>query len=113
MPHIQRQLSRSGQNQILAESRQFAHCSPMGRERDFLLSRIRLALAGHAVRTEELASHLPHPAALDRLEKAALIALHSWSDDAELRASLHRLDGFGRQRLHDLSVSLAVVCGDT
>lgn len=83
----------------------------MGRERDFLLSSIRLALAGHAIPAEELATTLPYPAALDRLEKAALIALHSWSDDAELRASHHRLDRFGRQRLHDLSVSLAVICG--
>jgi hypothetical protein len=84
----------------------------MGPERDFLINIIRQALAGHAVRLEELASTIPHPAALDRLEKAALIALHSWNDDAELRASHRRWDRFGRQRLQDLSVSLTVVSGD-
>lgn len=85
----------------------------MGRERDFLLGRIRLALAGHAIRTEELTSTLPNPDVLDRLEKAALIALYSWNDDAELRALHSRWDRFARQRLQDLSISLAAVCGDT
>lgn len=81
----------------------------MGRERDFLINSIRLALAGHAIRGEELASTLPYPATLDRLEKAALIALDCWSEDAELRSSYSRWDRFGRQRLHDLSVSLAML----
>ena len=85
----------------------------MGRERDFLINSIRLALAGHAIGAEEMASTLPHPAALDRLEKAALIALNAWSEDAELRALHRRWDRFGRQRLHDLSVSLALASGDT
>lgn len=74
-----------------------------------LIDYLSLALAGHVIRAEDLASNLPHPGALNRLEKAALIALDCWSEDAELRAS-HRLwDRFGRQRLQDLSASLAMV----
>jgi hypothetical protein len=85
----------------------------MGLERDFLINSIRLALAGHPTLAEEIASTVPHPAGLDRLEKAALIALDSWNDDAGLRALHSRWDRFGRQRLHDLLVSLAVASGGT
>ena len=85
----------------------------MGQERDYLINSIRRALAGQVIRAEELTSTFPHPALLDRLEKAALIALHSWNDDAEIRALHRRWDRFGRQRLQDLSVSLAVGSGDT
>lgn len=84
----------------------------MGRERDFLINYIRQALAGRSVDGDQLASTLPFPASLDRLEKAALIALHSWAEDAEFRASYGRWERFGRQRLEDLSVSLAVASWD-
>lgn len=84
----------------------------MGREREFLLARIKLALDGHAVGADELASGLPNPGGLDRLEKAALIALYSWSADAEIRALHRRWERFGRQRLQDLSASLAAMKGE-
>ena len=80
----------------------------MGRERDFLINYIRQALAGQVIDCEHLASTLPYPASLDRLEKAALIALQSWDEDAGFRSSHCVWERFGRQRLHDLSVSLAV-----
>ncbi len=78
----------------------------MGRERDLLLDSIRLVLAGNEARSDDVLAILPYPAALDRIEKAAWIALKSWRDDVELRASHSRLDRFVRQRLEDLSVSL-------
>jgi hypothetical protein len=49
----------------------------MGRERDYLINDIRQVLAGQAIDGDQLASTLPFPSSLDRLEKAVLIALQS------------------------------------
>lgn len=78
----------------------------MGSERELLLGRIRLALTGDDASGDDIISVLPRPGELDRLEKAAWIALQSWRDDAELRASSSRLEGYAMQRLQELSVSL-------
>ena len=99
-------------NQTVAQLCKVAHLSGMGREREFLLGRIRLALAGDDAGDEQLVTSLPNPSALDRLEKAAWIALDLWADDAELRASHCRWEHFERQRLQDLSVSLLTVCAE-
>lgn len=83
----------------------------MEREREVLLRRIRLALAGDDV-GDDLAASLPNPGTLDRLEKAAWIALHSWRDDAEIRSANSLWEHFGRQRLEDLSASLVTAPAD-
>lgn len=74
----------------------------MGRERDLLLDSIRHALAGNDAGADGLSARLPNPTALDRIEKAAWIALSNWHDETELRASHHSWDCFAKQRLRHL-----------
>ena len=77
-----------------------------------MLSSIQLALAGNDARNGGFIDQIFNPGDLDRIEKAAWIALKSWRDDAELRALNSRLDRFVRHRLEDLSVSLVTAHAD-